>query len=427
MKIQESLRLKGIAENLIPGITQTFSKSPLMFTQGVSPVYVERGEGCFLWDVDGNRFIDYTMALAPCILGYNYEPINRRIVEQLSKGIIFTLPHRVEVELSEKLVELIPCAEMVRFGKNGSDMTTAAVRLARAYTGRDYIACCGYHGWHDWYIAVTSRNYGIPEDVGKYTLTFKYNDIESLERLFDEYSGKIAAVIMEPVSVEPPKDGFLEGVRDITRKNGALLIFDEIVTGFRFSIGGAQQYFGVIPDLACFGKAMANGMPISAIVGRKEIMKLFERVFCSFTFSGETLSIVAALQTIEELINKNVIKHIWGEGKKLMEGLKDLIREKSIEHLLDIKGYPPRNVFLFKGGDEETSLRYKTLFQQECIKRGLLFTGAHNLSFAHTQEVIEKTLSIYEEVMEVFKKTIEEDRVSEAIEGSIVQPVFRKV
>src|SRR2546422_4445450 len=275
------------ARKVIPSCTQTFSKGPTQFVQGVAPNFLERGRGSHVWDVDGNEYVDYVMALCPIVLGYDDPDVIAAVQRQLADGVTFSLAHPLEVEVAEALAKIVPCAEMVRFGKNGSDATAGAVRVARAYTGRDLVVCCGYHGWQDWFIGTTTRDRGVPGAVKALTKTFQYNDLKSLDRVLTEHRGQVAVVIMEPVIFQEPAPGFLEGVRDLTHRHGALLVFDEIVTGFRFGLGGAQEYFGVTPDLACFGKGMANGLPISAIVGRADVMKLFEEVFFSFTFGGE--------------------------------------------------------------------------------------------------------------------------------------------
>lgn len=410
----------------IPNGSQTFSKSYLQFSVGASPLFVKEGKGCYLTDVDNNLFVDFTMGLGACILGYAFEPVMKDIEEQFKKGGIYTLPHYLEYELAELITRTIPCAEMVRFGKNGSDVTSAAVRIARAYTGRDYVACCGYHGWQDWYIATTTRSKGIPEDVKKLTLTFQYNNLESLKGLFERYKDKIACVIMEPVSLEPPQGDFLNEVKELVHAYGALLIFDEVVTGFRFSIGGAQDFLGVTPDIACIGKAMGNGMPISAIAGKRDVMQLFDEIFFSFTFGGETPSISSAISTIRYLIENKVIEYLWSQGEKLKEGTTRLIEEKGISDILTINGYPIRTVMGFKG-EEKESLKMKTLFQQECAKRGVLFTGGHNMSLPHTDDIINKTLSVYDEVMDILKYSLEYNMIDEMIEGRLLEPVFRKV
>ncbi len=424
LKLEISLGHFEKTKTLIPNCSQTFSKSYLQFSVGAVPLFVKEGKGCYLTDLDENTYIDYTMGLGACILGYAFEPVIERVEKELRRGTVFTLPSYLETELAELLRETIPCCEMARFGKNGSDVTSAGVRLARAYTGRKYIACCGYHGWQDWYIGTTTRDRGIPEEVKSLTLTFEYNNIQSLERLFEEYKNQIACVIMEPVGVEEPKEDFLQKVRELTQKHGALLIFDEVVSGFRFSLGGAQEYFGVVPDLACFGKAMGNGMPISAIVGRSEIMELFEEVFFSFTFGGETASIVSAIATIQYLKDQKVIPYLWEQGKRLKQGIQKLIEDKEMEDIAFVKGYDVRFLLDFVG---DNSLKLKTLFQQECAKRGILFTGSHNMALPHDDKIIEKTLEVYDEVFDIVKFAAEYDMVDELIEGQILQPVFRKM
>lgn len=424
--INKSLQLYNIARNLIPSCSQTFSKGYTQFSFKVSPVFIETAKDCRVWDVDGNEYIDYSMALGSITLGYAYPGVNDAISEQLNKGIVYSLPHPLEVKLSQFLVDIIPCAEMVRFAKNGSDVTTGAVRAARAYTGRDKIISCGYHGWHDWYIGTTTRNKGIPKAVQELTLTFEYNNIESLKKLFDENRGEIAAVILEPVGVVAPEKGFLEEVKELTHKNGALLIFDEIVTGFRLSEGGAQEYFGVVPDLACYGKGMANGMPVSAVVGTREVMKIFDEIFFSFTFGGETISLAASIATINEMKVKGVIEHLWKMGRKLQDGFNALAVKHGLNTVTECIGFPPRTVITFKDTHGQESLELKTLFQQEAIKRGVLFSGAQNMCYSHTDTNIERTLEVYDESLGILAGAIKGGDVESYLEGEIVQPVFRK-
>ncbi len=424
--INESLRLLEIGQGLIPSCTQTFSKGHTQFSRGVSPVFIERGKGSHVWDVDGNEYIDYSMALGSIILGYAYPEVNKVIEERLKDGITYSLPHPLEIDLAELLVETIPCAEMARFGKNGSDATAGAVRASRAYTGRDKIACCGYHGWQDWYIGTTTRNNGIPKAVRSLTLAFEYNNLESLKNIFQKNKGEIAAVIMEPVGFVEPKDGFLEEVKELTHENGALLIFDEIITGFRLSLGGAQEYFDVIPDLACFGKAMANGMPISTVVGKKEIMEIFDEIFFSFTFGGEVLSLAASTVTVNQIKRKKVISYIWEKGRELKEGYNDFAKKHGLNLYTECIGLPPRTVILFEDANGEESLEMKTLFQQEAIKRGVLFSGNHNICYSHTDDDIENTLHAYDEALEILARAIKEKDIKSYIEGEIIQPVFRK-
>jgi glutamate-1-semialdehyde aminotransferase len=412
---------------LIPCGTQTLSKSPCQYVEGVAPKYLLKGKGCHVWDVDGNEYIDYGMGLHPIILGYTYPAVDEAIQRQLAHGITFTLNHPLEVEVAEVLRELIPCAEMVRFGKNGSDVTAAAIRLCRAYTGRDKVACCGYHGWQDWYIGATEKNKGVPRAVRELTKTFEYNRIETLHRIFQENPGEIAAVIMEPVGAVPPENQFLHEVKELTHREGAIFILDEIITGFRFGLGGAQEFFGVIPDLATFGKAMSNGMPLSALVGRAEIMREMEEVFFSFTFGGEALSLAASLATIKEMKEKPVFEHIWKQGKRLQEGYNQMAAGLSLTEYTRMKGYPPRPIASFFPTEGMDPLEMKSLVQQELLKRGILWAAYHAISFSHSEEDIDRTLEAFSEAFKILREAIQEKNIRKYLQGPPVKPVFRKI
>jgi len=414
------------AVELIPTGTQTSSKMPNQFAEGLTPKFIDRGDGAYLWDIDENRFIDYVGALGPIILGYNYHPVNEAIRNQLKKGIIFSLGNILEVELAGLLRELIPSAEMVRFGKNGNDVTSAAVRIARAYTKRDKIAICGYHGWQDWYIITTTRNRGIPEKMKEFSITFAYNDINSLEKVFADNKGQIAAVIMEPVGVVEPESRFLEKVKDLAHQEGAVLIFDEVKTGFRCHLGGAQALYGVTPDMSCFGKAMANGMPLSALVGKREIMMVCEGIFFSMQAAGELLSIAASIATIKELKKTEAISKVFNSGSILKQGCKTLITQHRLDGYLDIFGLPHYTVFEFRNGPAAASLELKTLFIQESIKRGVLTGGYSILSLAHTREIIAQTLDVYDAVFAIIRKAIDSKDVKNYLECPVVGEVFRR-
>jgi glutamate-1-semialdehyde 2,1-aminomutase/spore coat polysaccharide biosynthesis protein SpsF len=426
--ITKSNALWEKAKKIIPAGTQTLSKSPNQFVEGVTPKYLERGDGCFVWDVDGNRFIDYSMACHPIILGYNNRFVNAAVIEQLEKGIVFSLMNPLEVEVTEKLIDMVPCCEGARFGKNGADATSAAIRLSRAYTGRDHIAYCGYHGWHDWYIANTDLNSGIPKFNNELSHPFAYNQISTLEQVFSDFKEQIACVIMEPVTVIEPQKGFLEDVKRLTHENGAVLVFDEIITGFRFAEGGAQELFGVIPDVACFAKAMSNGMPVSAVTGKAEYINMLEKTFFSFTYGGECLSLAAAKATLNYIRENKVIQHLWEVGKTLQDGINGLADERGVKDFIQCIGYPCRSVLSFNGMGRFDELELKSLFQQEMIKRGVLSAGYHSISYSHTTAVIEKTLTAYEESMNILKKIIDRGlRIADVLDGPAVQPVFRKV
>ena len=272
LSLTRSAELEARARRIIPGVTQTASKRPEAFAPGAFPDFIERGRGSHVWDVDGNEYIDFVMACGPVTLGYCYPAVDQAIQEQLGRGIIFSRPTALEGEVAEALADIVPCAEMTRFFKGGAEANSGALRLARAYTGRSKVASCGYRGWHDqWAVAHTPR--GIPAELAGLILEFRYNDLDSLQRLLEANPGQVAAVIFDAVSGDLPEAGFLAGVQALAQRHGALLIFDEIVTGFRLAPGGAQEYYGVTPDLAVFAKGIANGMPLSAVCGRRDIMQ----------------------------------------------------------------------------------------------------------------------------------------------------------
>lgn len=426
MKYDKSNELFYRSRKVIPLGSQTFSKSFYQFPVGASPLFIDRGSDAYVWDVDENKYIDYMLSLMPVVLGHGDNHVDQSIRDQLEKGIIFSLSSELEVQLAELLVDLIPSAEMVRFSKNGSDVTSAAVRLCRAYTGRDYIAVAGYHGWHDWYIATTSRDIGIPDDVKRMSLSFKFNDIESLEELFKKYPNSIAGVILEPAGVCDPDAGFLEDVRSITDQYGSVLIFDEIVTGFRIDIGGAQNKYGVLPDLSVFGKAMANGMPISAIVGKRRIMKLLEEVFFSGTFGGEILSIVAAITTINKLIDNDAPSVFHSLGQHISKNVSDIIDELYLQDVVNMAGtdwWPRINVEAYKGVSKTTNV---SLLRQELIENGILMTGAFNLSLSHNrQEIIDKTISSLRLALTNFSEYLNDSNPQRFLRGEPVRPIFQ--
>ncbi|HEY5600915.1 MAG TPA: aminotransferase class III-fold pyridoxal phosphate-dependent enzyme, partial [Patescibacteria group bacterium] len=371
-KLAKSFKLWAKAEKLIPAGVQTLSKAPNQFVKGVTPIYLQKGKGAYVWDVDGNKYIDYPMALGPIVLGYDYPAVTRAVIKQMHEGTTFTLPHPKEVELAELLIQTIPCAQMVRYGKNGADATSAAIRAARAYTGRDHFAYCGYHGYQDWFAITTQRNKGIPKILKNFAHEFVFNDIESLKKVFAKNPNKIGAVIME-IPGQEPKENFLQEVINLAHKNKAVFILDEIVTGFRYAMGGAAEYYKITPDLACYGKGVANGLPLSIIVGKKEIMKEFEEVFFSTTYGGDTLALAAAIATIKELKSKKVIPYLWKMGLYWKNNFNKIADELGIN--AQIGGHGPRTHFIFKDWEGKDSLLAKSIFLQETVKRGILFGG----------------------------------------------------
>ena len=410
------------ALGLIPAFTQTLAKGPGQHVLGVAPKYIQRGKGSHVWDVDGNEYIDFNMGIGPISLGYCYEAVDNAIRTQIESGITFSLMHPLEVEVAEMLREVLPNAEMIRFSKTGADVTSAAVRLARAYTNREKILCCGYHGWHDWYISVTQRSDGVPKAVRDLTHTFSYNDLQSV---IDSIDDDTAAVILEPVIFEPPKDDFLSRLKAICEENGTLLIFDEMWTGFRLELGGAQEFFGVKPDLACYSKAIANGMPLSVLAGRRAVMELCERdVFFFTTFGGEALSLAAAKATISEMREKRVPQYLAERGKALKDGYNSLVKESGMAYT-KCSGLDCRTIVSFdaEAGDP---LEIKSLLQQEMIKRGVLWSGFHNISYSHSNGDIVYTLNAYRDALPIVKRAVDEQRVRHYLRGEPVEPVFRK-
>ncbi|AMR31071.1 aminotransferase class III [Mucilaginibacter sp. PAMC 26640] len=405
-------------------VTQTLAKGPGQFTRGIAPKYLVKGTGSHVWDVDGNEYIDFNAAIGPLSLGYAYPAVDEAIKAQLTNGITFSLMHPLEVELSELIQKVIPNAEAVKISKTGADVCSAAIRVARAFTKRDKVFCCGYHGWHDWYIGITSRNAGIPEAIQEMTYTFEYNDIKAVKAALDE---TVAALILEPFIFETPKPGYLQELADVCKANGTLLIFDEMWTGFRIAIGGAQEYFGVKPDLAVYSKACANGMPLALLTGRADVMELFNtEVFSYTTFGGEALSMAACIATINELIDCDVPKYLDEKGAFLKDGYNSIAIELGMDQYTRCVGYNCRTMVTFTP-EAGNGLELKTLMQQEMIKRGILWAGFHNVCFSHSLDDINYTLSAYRDVLPILKEAILGGNIKSYLKGEILETVFRKV
>jgi glutamate-1-semialdehyde 2,1-aminomutase len=422
--ITHSDELYARAVQIMHPVTQTLAKGPGQFMKGLAPKYLKRGKNAHVWDVDGNEYIDYNMGIGPLSLGYCYDKVDEAIIEQLKDGITFSLMHEMEVELAELVHSIIPNAESIRISKTGADVCSAAVRISRAFTGRKKVLCCGYHGWHDWYIGITSRDKGIPEETKNLTSTFDYNNIQSV---IDSLDNDTACVILEPFVFEAPKDNFLQKLQDACRKNGTLLIFDEMWSGFRIALGGAQEYFGITPDLAVYSKAFANGMPISLLTGRKDVMQLFEKeVFFFTTFGGEALSMAAAIATITEMKEKKVSVALDKMGAVLKEGYNKIATELGIDSWTKCSGYNCRTIVTFDASAGDP-LILKSFVQQEMIKRGILWAGFHNMCFTHTEQDLAYTLKAYREVLALLKDAQKENKVASLLKGEPLEAVFRKV
>ncbi len=412
------------ASALIPLASQTFSKSHQQVVKGAAPLFIVSGRGCRIRDVDGNEYIDYVMGLLPAILGYGDADVDAAIERQLANGITFSLASPLETELAERLVRLIPCAEQVRFGKNGSDATTAAVRLARAHTGRDKVIMAGYHGWHDWYIGTTARDLGVPEAVKALSCKVPFNDLDAVDRLLAADPDGFAAIILEPAGTVPPTPGYLEGLRALAHRYGTVLIFDEIVTGFRMHMGGAQAYYGVAPDLACFGKAMANGMPIAAVVGRADIMARMEDIFFSATFGGETLSIAAAIATLDKLEREDVPGRLWRRGDGLRDAANQLFDRIGLGNSIRFEGegWWPR---LSVGAGPTDANIIRSLLRQEFIAEGLYLLSSLNLSLAHDRDVVVRdTLTAMEAALARVAEALDDADPAAHLKGPPIQQTF---
>tara|TARA_B100000287_G_C20659756_1_gene789787 strand:- start:430 stop:1722 length:1293 start_codon:yes stop_codon:yes gene_type:complete len=425
MNFHKSEKLLKKAKELIPSASQTFSKSYQQYPIGKSPVFLSRGKGGIVWDVDNNKFIDLVCGLLPIVIGYNNKEINSAIIKQLKKGITFSLSTELEIILSKMLNEIIPSAEMVRFGKTGSDVTGAAIRIARAYTKKEHIISIGYHGWHDWYIGATTRDIGVPKSVKKLTHKIQYNNTEDLEKILHKYKNKVAAIIMEPMNIDEPKPGYLNYVKKIARKEKALLIFDEIVTGFRFDLGGAQNYFNVTPDISTFGKALGNGMPIAAIVGKKKYMNLMDEIFFSGTFNGECLSIAAAIELIKKIKRDNVIKEIWSKGEKLTNSVNHIIKKLEMSDILKLKGKNCWKILKFENYKNVNSSIISTFFHKEMIAQGILINGSHNICYEHTSADIKKIVKAYEKSLKKIKQELNENSIFKNLDCPVMNPVFK--
>jgi len=425
--LEESRRLQQRASRLIPGGSQTLSKGPSQWAQGVAPGFLRRGRGARVQDVDGRWFLDFPMALGPVILGHCHPAVQQAIREQLDDGIVFTLPHPLELEVAERIVRMVPNAERVRFAKSGSDATSAAIRLARASTGRELVLSSGYHGWHDWYIGCTSWHAGVPRAVRALTEPVAWGTLEAMEEAFARHRGEVAAVILEPVGVSEPAPGYLSGVVELAHEHCALAIFDEIITGFRLAPGGAQERYAVSADLVCLGKALGNGMPISALAGRAQTMEGLQRVFFSGTHGGETLSLAAARVTLDVLSHASAHAHLWRLGARLQEGVRGAIARTGLEEWVVCGGAAPWTIV---GVREPTArgatLPAKTLLQQEMLRRGVLYNGSNFISLAHTDADIEEAIDAYEHAFTRLAQALPDD-VERYLECEPVAQVFRTV
>ena len=424
------------AYELIPGGTQLLSRRPSLFAPGVGPMVATRASGATFWDVDGNPYIDMTMSVGAVILGYADSDVDDAVRRQLAAGTIFPVLHEVEIELAELLTQTIPCAEMVRFGKSGGEADAVAVRIARGVTGRDKVAFCGYHGWHDWYLAAnlgrpdaldghlvpSVPTTGVPRALAGTALPFEYNNLGSLERLFDDNPGEIACVIMEPCRSFLPEPGFLEGVRDLTRRHGALLVFDEVVTGFRLAPGGAQASYGVVPDLATFGKAIANGYPLTAVVGPRDVMEPSKDMFISSMYWDDNSTLAAGLACVRKVIRDDVPRRLDDTGQHFRDAWQTLADKHGIHATL--KGHPCLTSIAFQADDPQVLRQVNTLYCQELIRRGVFGSTAFAASLGHGPQEMDRVVQACDGALAVLAEALSRGDLAAYLEADLQQPLF---
>ena len=418
---------------LIPGGAHTYAKGDDQFPEFMAPI-ITRGKGCHVWDVDGNEFIEYGMGLRAITLGHAYEPVTNAAAQQMQLGNNFVRPAAIELEAAERFLSFIKGAEMVKFGKNGSDATSAAIKLSRAYTGRDRVAICASHPFFsvdDWFIGSTAMAAGIPQVIRDLTMKFTYNDLQSVEGLFSKFPGQIACLIMEPEKDVPPSNNFLHEVQRLCSREGSVFVLDEMINGFRWHNGGGQAFYDIVPDLATFGKGMGNGFSISALAGKKEIMKLGglrhdkQRVFLlSLTHGAEAPTLAAALEVMKIYREKPIVKTLWQQGERLQTGVNNAISDLRLDGFIELIGRPCNLVYATRDQDQQPSQPFRTLFLQETIRRGLLAPSLV-VSYSHTDQDIDMTVSVFREAFEVYRKALDEG-VEKHLMGRPVKPVFRQ-
>jgi len=429
---REARRLGDRLHQLVPGGCHTYAKGDDQFPECAPPL-IERGLGCRVWDIDGNEFVEYGAGLRAVTLGHAYAPVIDAAHGQMLLGSNYTRPAPIELQAAEALLELVPAADMVKFCKDGSTANTAAVTLARAYTGRDLVAICADHpflSYNDWFIGTTAMDAGVPAAVKQLTVSFRYNDLASVEKLLAERPEQVACLILEAERTDPPAPGFLEGLQDLCRRSGIVLILDEMITGFRWHNGGAQAYYGLEPDLSTFGKAMANGFAVSALAGRRALMELGglkhsgERMFLlSTTHGGETHALAAAIETMRIYRTEPVIETLYERGIQLQAGVEAAAREHGIEDFFQVVGKPPNLVYVARDAELRPSQEFRTLFLQEMVKRGFIVPSLV-VSYAHTQTEIDATVAAAAEAFAVYRRALEAG-VERHLRGRSVRLVSR--
>ena len=436
--MSKSQELYQKAKQVIPGGTQLLSKRPEMWAPEQWPNYYSKAKGCEVWDLDGNHFYDFSiMGVGANVLGYAFDEVDEAAKEAIDCGSMCTLNAPEEVALAEKLLEIHPWAESVRYAKAGGEAMAMATRIARAYTGKDIVLVCGYHGWHDWYLSANLVKgdplaevhlqgltpAGVPRGLAGTNLIFHYNNIEEFTRLIEENRGEIAAVIMEPIRNDYPNEGYLEMIRETTEKEGIVLIFDEITAGFRLCAGGSHKVLGVNPDIAVFAKGMTNGYPVTAVIGKKRVMEASQETFISSTFWTERIGFAATLKAIECYQKYNVSEHQVHIGQRIKDGWENLAEKYELE--IETNGILPLIHFGFK---YDNALAYKTFFTQEMLKEGFLAGPGVYTSLAHTDELVDKYLGACGRVFEKVKNARDKSMdITMLLDGPVCHAGFERL
>ena len=425
------------SKKIIPGGNQLLSKRAEKFLPDLWPSYYSRAKGCEVWDLEGNHYYDFAqMGVGSCVLGYADDDVNTAVKNAINNSSMCSLNCYEEIELAEKLIDFHPWAEMARFARTGGEACSIAVRIARAASGKNKVAFCGYHGWHDWYLSSNigdSSNLdgqllpgldpkGVPKELHNTALPFEYNNLESLESLAKTFHDEIGVIIMEPRREHPPEQGFLEGVRMVANKLGAVLIFDEVTSGFRMNMGGIHLIYGVFPDIAVFGKALGNGFPISAIVGSRSVMENAQDSFISSTFWTERVGFVAALATIEKMEKNNVQNDLERYGDLINEGWIKLAEYHGLK--ISISGISPLTHIKF---ETDTPLTVQTLYAQEMLKNGYLLGSAIYSTYAYTDKIIDDFITHSNPIFSLIKKALDTGNTKKYLKGGIIHAGFKRL
>ncbi len=436
--VDRSMALYERARQLIPGVTQLISRRPTRAALGISPIYAERAKGCRVWDVDGNEYVDWMSGVGTIILGHADDAVDAAVKEQIGRGSIYSLVHESAVELAEELVRIIPSAEQVRYAKGGGEACTVAVRIARGITGRDKVLFCGYHGWHDWYLAANLgverladhllpgiEPIGVPRALDGTAIPFQYGDLDMLEELLRENEDQIACIIMEPMRTELPPEGYLQGVRELASRHGVVLIFDEVSCGFRVALGGVQEYVGVTPDMSVFAKAISNGYPMAAVVGSREVMEPASRMFISSAYWDDNVGVVAALATLHELEKRNAVAHFERTGAAFKERIDNAALDAGLgAACVGVSAHPG---IRFDLDGEALTKKVETLFIQENAKRGVILSTGFFFNCAHDAEALDITERAVRESFAVIKSGLDNNRLDDLIECDLQEDLFRRM